>query len=104
MLPKFRPPTHPGEMLLKEFLKPIGISQKAFADHLGWTYARLNEIINKHRKVTAASALSFADALGTTPEFWLNLQQQYDLWHELKKHNQIQTLPQIAQSNTSIHL
>ena len=50
MLPKFRTPTHPGEMLLEEFLKPIGISQKAFAKHLGWTYARLNEIINKHRK------------------------------------------------------
>lgn len=76
MLPKYRPPTHPGEMLLEEFLKPIGVSQKEFAKHLGWTYARLNEIINKHRKVTASSALSLVDALGTTPEFWLTLQQQ----------------------------
>ena len=46
MLPKKRPPTHPGEMLLKEFLEPLGMTQKEFAKHLGWTYARLNEIIN----------------------------------------------------------
>ena len=46
MLPKKRPPTHPGEMLLKEFLEPLGMTQKAFAAHLGWTYARLNEVIN----------------------------------------------------------
>ena len=102
MLPKFRPPTHPGEMLLEEFLKPIGISQRAFAKHLGWTYARLNEIINKHRKITVSSALSLADALGTTPEFWLDLQQQHDLWHETKKHTHIETLPQLAEL-TSLH-
>ena len=103
MLPKYRPPTHPGEMLLEEFLKPIGISQKAFAKHLGWTYARLNEIINKHRKVTASSALTLSDALGTSPEFWLNLQQQYDLWYEMRKHHHIEALPQIVESSASLH-
>ena len=65
MLPKKRPPTHPGEMLLKEFLAPLGVSQKAFAKHLGWTYARLNEIINSRRGVSASSALAFGEALGT---------------------------------------
>jgi len=49
MLPKNRPPTHPGEMLLKEFLEPMHLTQKTFAQHLGWTYARLNEIINGKR-------------------------------------------------------
>ena len=53
MLPKKRPPTHPGEMLLKEFLEPLGVTQKAFAAHLGWTYARLNEVVNGRRQVSA---------------------------------------------------
>jgi addiction module HigA family antidote len=78
-------------------------SRKLLWIYLCLTYARLNEIINKHRKVTASSALTFADALGTKPEFWLNLQQQYDLWYELKKHNHIEALPQIAESSTSLH-
>jgi len=59
MLPKRRPPTHPGEMLLKEFLEPMGITQQAFAESLGWTYARLNEIVNGRRNVSANSALAF---------------------------------------------
>jgi len=71
---KKRPPTHPGEMLLKEFLAPLGVTQKQFAKHFGWTYARLNEIINGRRRVTADSALAFGEALETGPEFWLNLQ------------------------------
>lgn len=89
MLPKHRQPTSPGEMLLKEFLEPMGLTQKAFAQHLGWTYARLNEIINGRRGITASSALAFADALGTTPEFWLNLQLQHDLWMGYQKHKPI---------------
>lgn len=89
MLPQKRPPTHPGEMLKKEFLDPIGLSQKDFAEHLGWTYARLNEIVNGKRGGTANSALSLADALKTTPEFWLNLQLQHDLWREMQAHHKI---------------
>jgi len=75
MLPKKMPPTHPGRMLLREFLEPLGITQKAFAEHVGWNYARLNEIVNKRRGVTADSALAFADAFNMEPEFWLNLQR-----------------------------
>ncbi len=89
MLPKFREPTRPGEMLLKEFLKPMGLTQKVFAKHLGWTYARLNEIINGRRGITASSALAFADALDTSPEFWMNLQLQHDLWIGYQKHKPI---------------
>ncbi|MEA2114797.1 MAG: HigA family addiction module antitoxin [Thermodesulfobacteriota bacterium] len=76
MLPKYRSPTHPGEMLLEEFLKPLNISQSTLARHLGWPYARLNEIINGKRGVTAASALDLGEALMTGPEFWLNLQRE----------------------------
>ena len=92
MLPKKRPPTHPGEMLLKEFLEPLEVTQKQFAKHLGWTYARLNEIVNRHRGVTAESALAFGDALKTGPEFWLNLQRDWDLWHSMRRHERVPPL------------
>ena len=92
MLPKNRPPTHPGEMLLEEFLKPMKISQRRFADHLGWTYARLNEIVRGRRGVSAGSALALGQALNTGPEFWLNLQQNWDLWHSLRSHQTVQPI------------
>jgi len=76
-------------MLLKEFLEPLEVTQKEFAEHLGWTYARLNEIVNGRRGITAESALALADALKTGPEFWLNLQRNWDLWHSLQHHKKI---------------
>lgn len=96
MLPKKREPTHPGQMLLKEFLEPMGITQKKFAEHLGWTYARLNEIINGRRGVSAESALAFADAFKMEPQFWLNLQQNWDLWYAMKEHTNIKPLDKAA--------
>lgn len=96
MLPKKRPPTHPGEMLLKEFLEPLEISQKEFAEHLGWTYARLNEIVNGRRGVTADSALAFGEALKTDPEFWLNLQRDWDLWQSMQTHKKIRPLKKVS--------
>ena len=92
MLPKNRIPTHPGEMLLKEFLEPMGITQKDFAKHLGWTYARQNEIINGHRGISAESALSLGDAFNMEPEFWLNLQMNFDLWRAQKTHKKRQAI------------
>ena len=96
MLPKKRPPTHPGQMLLKEFLEPMGITQREFADHLGWTYARLNEIVNGRRGVSAESALAFADAFEMEPQFWLNLQQNWDLWHAMQDHKNIKPFDHAA--------
>ena len=72
-------PFHPGEMLLEEFLAPMGMSQAAFANRIGWTRTRLNEFIRGKRGVTAAAALDLADALGTSPKLWMNLQTTYDL-------------------------
>ncbi len=89
MLPKYRSPTHPGEMLLKEFLEPLGITQLELARHLNWHYARLNEIVNGRRGITAESAPAIGDALGTGPEFWLNLQNDWNLWHRRRKHTRI---------------
>ena len=72
-------PFHPGEILLEEFLEPKDVSQAAFADRIGWTKARLNELIKGKRGVTAAAALDLAEALGTSPKLWMNLQATYDL-------------------------
>ena len=72
-------PIHPGRMLLEEFLAPAGVSQREFAKRLGWTVAKLNELINGKRGVTADSALDLAAELHTSPEVWLNLQMYFDL-------------------------
>jgi len=72
-------PFHPGEMLLEEFLQPMGMTQTAFAEKLGWTRAKLNELIKGKRGVTADSALDLAQALGTSAKLWMNLQATYDL-------------------------
>ncbi len=95
LIPTNRAPAHPGEVLLKEFLEPLNLSQKQFAEHLGWTYARLNEIVNMRRGVTADSVLSFAESLGTEPEFWLNIQQSWDLWRARQTHTAVSPLPRI---------
>ena len=80
-LPTHRPPTHPGEMLLEEWLKPAGVSQTDFAEALDVSFQRLNELIHGKRGVTTDTALRLARVLDTTPEFWLGLQQSWDLWH-----------------------
>jgi addiction module HigA family antidote len=83
-LPTHRPPTHPGEMLLEEFLKPLDITQSAFAIRLGVSFPRLNEIINAKRGVTPDTALRLARVTGMSADFWLGLQQDWDLWHALR--------------------
>ena len=72
-------PFHPGEVLLEEFLEPAGVSQAAFARQIGWTKARLNELIRGKRGITAESALDLSEALGTSAKLWMNLQSTYDL-------------------------
>ena len=79
MLPRKRVPTHPGETLLEDFLKPLGVTQVALAEHLGIPVQRINELVRGKRGVTPETAWLLAGALGTTPEFWINLQTQHDL-------------------------
>lgn len=76
---KPRHPIHPGEILLEEFLRPAGVSQRQFAAKVGWTTAKLNELVKGKRGVSAESALDLAKALGTSPELWMNLQMMWDL-------------------------
>jgi len=79
MLPKNRIPTHPGKILLEEFLRPLELTQVAFAEHVGVPVQRINEIVKGKRGVTPETAWLLAQALATTPEFWLNLQAAHDL-------------------------
>lgn len=92
MLPENRIPTHPGEILLEEFLIPMNVSQVAFAAHIGVPTQRVNEIVRGKRGVTPETAWLFAEALGTSPEFWLNLQSNYDLVRFRPK-RQVQRMP-----------
>ncbi len=79
MLPTNRTTTHPGQILLLEYLEPLGISQAEFARHLGVPVQRINELIRGKRGVTPETAWLLSASLGTTPEFWMNLQVGYEL-------------------------
>lgn len=83
-LPRRRPPTHPGEMLLEEFLRPLGVTQSAFAKQLGISFPRLNEIIRGKRTVTPDTALRLERVLGMPADFWLGLQIDWDLWQAMR--------------------
>ena len=72
-------PVHPGEVLLEEFLKPMGLSQNRLALNIGVPPRRINEIVLEKRRITADTALRLARFFGTSPEFWLGLQAQHDL-------------------------
>lgn len=79
-VPTHREPTHPGEMLLEEFLKPMELSQRELADGIRVPYQRVNELINRRRGITPATALRLAKYFGNTPGFWMNLQLRWDLY------------------------
>jgi antitoxin HigA-1 len=84
-IPTDRPPTHPGEMLLIEFLSPMNLTQKQLADSLHLPYQRINEIVNGKRGVTPSTALRLAKFFGMSSDFWLNLQLRWDLYHVQRK-------------------
>jgi len=80
-IPTHRAPTHPGEMLLEEFLNPMGLTQRELADAIGVPYQRVNEIVNGRRGITPSTALRLAQFLGTSTGFWMNGQMRWDLYH-----------------------
>lgn len=85
MLPKNRPPTSPGEVLLEEFLKPMAMTQLALAEKMGIPIQRINSIINGKRAVTAETAVLLSRTFGVSSEFWMNLQTRCDLWAAERK-------------------
>ena len=80
-IPENRPPTHPGEILMEDFLKPHGMSQTDLAERLGISFPRVNEIVNGRRGITPDTAIRLSRLFGTTPAFWLTGQLEWDLWH-----------------------
>jgi len=83
-IPTHRAPTHPGEMLLEEFLKPMGLSQRELAEGIHVPYQRVNEIINGRRGITPSTALRLSTYFGVSPGFWMNLQLRWDLYFARK--------------------
>ncbi len=79
-IPTHRSPTHPGEMLLEEFLTPMGLTQRELADAIHVPYQRINEIINGRRGITPSTALRLAKFFGMSADFWINLQLRWDLY------------------------
>ena len=87
MIPKNRKPTSPGEILKFEYLEPLKMTQQQLADALGITRVRVNEIITGKRSVTPDTSYRLAKFFNTTPEFWMNLQMNTDMWETLQKHS-----------------
>ena len=87
MIPSNRIATHPGIILLKEFLEPLEVTQKALAGHLRVPVQRINEIVRGKRGITPDTAWLLSEALNTTPEFWLNLQSTHDLSAHRPEHH-----------------
>ena len=80
-----REPTHPGEILKEEFLDPMGLTQSRLARDLKTSFRAVNELVNQKRGITTEMALKLARYFGTSPELWLNLQNQYDLYKVRQK-------------------
>ena len=88
-VPTNRIPTHPGEMLLEEFLTPMGISQKDLADNIEVPYQRINEIVNGRSGITPSTALRLAKFFDMSPDFWMNLQLRWDLYFARQDENTV---------------
>ena len=83
-IPTHREPTHPGEMLLEEFLVPMGVTQRELSKAIHVPYQRINEIVNKKRGITPSTALRLAKFFGVSEDFWVNVQLRWDLFRAKK--------------------
>jgi addiction module HigA family antidote len=88
-VPTNRIPTHPGEMLLEEFLIPMGITQKDLAENIEVPYQRINEIVNGRRGITPSTALRLAKFFDMSPDFWMNVQLRWDLYFARQDENKV---------------
>jgi antitoxin HigA-1 len=104
-IPTHRTPTHPGEMLLEEFLKPMELTQRELADAIHVPYQRVNEIVNQRRGITPSTALRLAKFFNMSPDFWLNLQMRWDLYfaqqEEAEQLQSIASYPQPEQERVN---
>lgn len=96
-IPTNRKPIHPGEMLIEEFLKPMKITQKHLSHSIHVPFQRINELVNGKRGITPSTALRFSAFFGNTPDFWMNLQQRWDLyWAKEKEDKELNRIKSIA--------
>ena len=103
-IPTKRAPTHPGEMLLKEFLNPMELTQRDLADSIHVPYQRINEIINGRRGVTPSTALRLSKFFGISPDFWMNLQLRWDLYFaQQSEADDLKTIKPVSPQRTSVH-
>jgi addiction module HigA family antidote len=103
-IPTHRAPTHPGEMLLKEFLIPMGLTQRDLANSIHVPYQRINEIINGRRGVTPSSALRLSKFFGVSPDFWMNLQLRWDLYFaQQSEADHLKTIKPVTAQQSSVH-
>ena len=84
-----RPPSHPGEILWEIYMQPLGLTQTSLAKHIGSTRTAINEIVNGKRGISPEMAFKLADAFRTTPELWLNLQRDRDMWEARQNYEPI---------------
>lgn len=92
-IPKYREPTHPGEMLLEEFLIPFSLTQRDLATAIHVPYQRVNEIINGKRGITPSTALRLAKYFGTSEDFWMNMQLRWDMyWANKSEESELKTI------------
>ena len=102
-IPTHRAPTHPGEMLLEEFLKPMELTQRQLADAIHVPYQRINELINGRRGMTPSTALRLSKFFGVSPDFWMNLQIRWDLYFAQKSEtNELRNIKLISKTRTSL--
>ena len=103
-IPTHRTPTHPGEMLLEEFLRPMGLTQRELAEAIHVPYQRVNEIINGRRGVTPSTALRLAKFFGISPDFWMNLQLRWDLYFAKQSEvDNLKTIKPLTVQNYTAH-
>jgi addiction module HigA family antidote len=88
-VPTKRTPTHPGEMLLEEFLHPMGLTQRELADHIHVPYQRINDIVNGRRGITPSTALRLAKFFNMSADFWMNVQLRWDLYFTQQHETQV---------------
>ena len=99
-VPTHREPTHPGEMLLAEFLSPMGLTQRELALSIRVPYQRVNELVNRRRGITPSTALRLARFFGNSAAFWMNVQLRWDLYHAQRDENK--ALKQIKKLKLSL--
>ena len=103
-IPTHRAPTHPGEMLSEEFLKPMGLTQRQLADSIHVPYQRVNEIVNGRRGVTPSTALRLSKYFGVSPDFWLNLQLRWDLYFaQQAESDQLNLINPVVPKRAAVH-